>query len=142
MHGKRVNQELHHEKLGRTCKCGVRLKRNRTLKIASLTITSVGLSRRVRTRTKFALRLAGTGFLIGVGLCAYTFYVTSSRYKGPPPSAALYLVLCPFSFASVALDNAGVAGGLVGWFSISIMNAALYDVIGFGIGDWAERRQR
>jgi len=102
----------------------------------------VGLSRRVRTRTKFALGFAVTGFLIGVGLCAYTFYVTSSHYKGPPPSDAVYLVLCPFSFASLALDNAGVAGGWVGWFFISIMNAALYGVIGFGIGDRAERTQR
>jgi hypothetical protein len=111
-------------------------------KIASLPVTSVGLSRRVRTLPNFALGFALIGFLIGVGLCAYTFYATSSHYKGPPPSDAVYLVLCPFSFASLALDNAGVAGGLVGWFFISITNAALYGVIGLGIGDRAERRHR
>jgi hypothetical protein len=112
------------------------------IKMASLTLTSVGLSRQVRTRTKFALGFAMTGFLIGVGLCAYTFYVISSHYKGPPPSAAVYLVLCPFSFASLALDNAGVVGGLVGWLFISIMNAAFYGVLGLGIGERVERGQR
>ena len=96
----------------------------------------------LRVRTKFAFGFGVTGFLIGVTLCAYTFYVTPSHYKGPPPPAAVYLVLCPSSFAAMALDNAGVAAGLIGWFFISLMNAALYGIIGFGIGNKAENAQK
>jgi hypothetical protein len=95
----------------------------------------------VRTRTKFALGFGAAGFLIGAALCAYTFYVTSSHYKGGPPPIALYLVLCPASFFSMAMDNAGVVGGLVGWFFISLMNAALYGAIGLEIGERAEGKQ-
>jgi len=41
----------------------------------------------------------------------------------------------------MALDNAGVVGGLIGWFFISLMNAALYGGIGLGFGERAERKQ-
>jgi len=42
----------------------------------------------------------------------------------------------------MALDNAGVVGGLIGWFFISLMNAALYyGAIGLGFGERAERKQ-
>ena len=95
----------------------------------------------MRTRTKFALGFGVTGFLIGAMLCAYTFYVTSSHYKGGPPPIVLYLLLCPASFFAMALDNAGVIGGLFGWFFISLMNAALYGAIGLGFGERAERKQ-
>jgi hypothetical protein len=95
----------------------------------------------LRTRTKVALAFGVTGFLIGAALCAYTFYVTSSHYKGGPPSIAVYLLLCPPSFGAMALDNAGSIGGLIGWFFISLMNAALYGAIGLGFGERAERKQ-
>jgi hypothetical protein len=39
----------------------------------------------------------------------------------------------------MALDNAGVAGGLIGWALISFMNAALYALIGLGFGLRAEK---
>jgi len=53
----------------------------------------------------------------------------------------VYLLLCPPSFGAMALDNAGVVGGLIGWFLISLMNAALYGAIGLGFGERAERKQ-
>jgi hypothetical protein len=96
----------------------------------------------VTTRTKFVLGFATTGFAVGAALCAYTFYVTSSHHRGSPPSLALYLLLCPPSLGAMALDNAGVAGGLIGWALISFMNAALsalYALIGLGFGLRAEK---
>jgi hypothetical protein len=95
----------------------------------------------MKTRAKFAVGFAITGFAIGAVLCAYTFYVTSSHYRGGPPSEILYLLLCPPSFAALALDNAGVVGGLIGWFFISLMNAALYGAIGLGFGLKAEKKE-
>jgi hypothetical protein len=35
----------------------------------------------------------------------------------------------------MALDNAGVIGGLIGWFFISLENAVLYGLVGLGIGN-------
>jgi|HubBroStandDraft_3_1064219.scaffolds.fasta_scaffold804238_1 hypothetical protein len=90
----------------------------------------------MRTRTKFALGFGAVGFLIGVAL-----YVASSHDRGIPLPAAVYLVLCPASFFAMALDNAGVVGGLIGWFFISLMNAALYAAIGLQVGENAERKQ-
>jgi hypothetical protein len=97
--------------------------------------------RNVKTRTKFAFGFGGAGFLIGAALCAYTFYVTSSHHGGGPPPIALYLVLCPASLFSMALDNAGILGGLIGWFFISLMNAALYGAIGLEVGEKIEKKQ-
>jgi hypothetical protein len=94
----------------------------------------------VKTSAKFAIGFATTGFAIGAVLCVYTFYVTSSHYKGGPPSPILYLLLCPPSFAAMALDNAGVVGGLIGWLFISLMNAALYGAIGLGFGLKVEKK--
>ena len=95
----------------------------------------------VTTRTKFAYGFAVTGFLIGAALCSYTFYATSSHHGGGPAPVALYLLLCPASICALALDNAGVVGGLVGWFFISIVNAALYGAVGLELGERAERRR-
>jgi hypothetical protein len=67
------------------------------------------------------------GFVIGMALCGYTFYLTSHHLIG---STAVFLVLCPPSIGAMALDNAGVIGGIVGWFSISFVNGALYLAIG------------
>jgi hypothetical protein len=59
---------------------------------------------------------------------------------GVPP-IAIYLLLCPFSFTSIALDNAGVVGGLIGWLFISLVNGAFYGVLGFGFGLRVEKRK-
>ena len=90
----------------------------------------------MRTRTKFAFGFGAAGFLVGAAL-----YAASSHDRGIPLPAAVYLVLCPASFFAMALDNAGVVGGLVGWFFISLMNAALYAAIGLQVGENAERKQ-
>jgi hypothetical protein len=43
---------------------------------------------------------------------------------------ALYSLSCAPSIGAMALDSAGVAGGLVGWFIISVANALFYGVLG------------
>jgi hypothetical protein len=53
----------------------------------------------------------------------------------------VYLILCPFSFSSIALDNDGVVGGFIGWIFISLLNAAFYGVLGFGFGLRIEKRK-
>lgn len=69
-----------------------------------------------------------SGFVIGVCLGAYTFYLTSHQQSG---NTWLFLFLCPPSIGAMALDNAGVVGGIVGWLFISLTNAALYGTVGF-----------
>jgi hypothetical protein len=66
------------------------------------------------------------GFLSGMSLCAYTFYLTSHHLTGNP---FLFLFLCPFSIAAMALQNAGIAAGIFGWLIISCANAILYGAI-------------
>ena len=91
------------------------------------------------TRHKYALRFAIIGFVIAGTLCAYAFYLTSHHQIG---NEALFLVLCPTSFSATALDNAGVAGGLIGWVIISLENAVLYGLVGFGIGNKVQGRPK
>jgi hypothetical protein len=96
----------------------------------------------VKTRIKFAIGFAITGFVIGAVLCAYTFYVTSSHNKGASFSSlslTLYLLACPPSIGAMALDNAGIVGGLIGWLLISLMNASLYGILGLGFGIKVEK---
>ena len=64
-------------------------------------------------QVKFLIGFGLSGFTIGVALYAYTFYLTSHHQIG---NMALFLVLCPPSIGSIALDNAGVLGGIIGWF--------------------------
>jgi hypothetical protein len=78
------------------------------------------------SRVSFPLVPAIIGFSIGMALCGYTFYLTSHNGVGN----LLFLVFCPPSILSMALDNAGVVGGIVGWLFISFANAGLYAVIG------------
>jgi hypothetical protein len=98
----------------------------------------IGLGRAVNFRTKYALRFAAVGFAVGVALCGHAFYLDSHGRIG---NAALFLILCPASFGAMALDNAGIVGGLVGWFFISVVNAVFYGLIGFGVGDKLQRTQ-
>ena len=46
------------------------------------------------------------------------------------------------SLSSMALDNAGVIGGLIGWLFISLENAVLYGLVGFDIGNKLQNRSR
>jgi hypothetical protein len=88
------------------------------------------------TTHKYALRFAVVGFVAGEVLCGYAFYLTAHHRIG---NEALFLILCPASMTAMGLDNAGVVGGLIGWFFISLVNACLYGLVGFGIGNKVQR---
>jgi len=96
----------------------------------------------VKTRAKFALGFAIGGFTIGAAFGAYAGYVTSSHYTSAPRSEVLnlMLILCPPSMGSMALQNGGVAEGLIVWLIISLLNALLYGAIGLGFGKLAARK--
>jgi hypothetical protein len=79
---------------------------------------------------KYGVRFAAVGFTVGMALCAYTFFLTSHHRIG---SLALFLVLCPPSLGAMVLDNAGVIGGVIGWFLIALVNAGLYGLLGLGV---------
>ena len=84
----------------------------------------------MKMRTKFALGFALVGFAIGIALCGYAFYMTSHGRTG---SLALFLILCPPSIGAMALDNAGLLGGIIGWILISVENAGLYALVGLAL---------
>jgi hypothetical protein len=73
-----------------------------------------------------ALVFCTIGFLSGMSLCAYTFYLSTHHLTGNP---FLFLFLCPFSIAAMALQNVGIAAGVFGWLLISCANAILYGAI-------------
>jgi hypothetical protein len=85
------------------------------------------VQRTMETKTKFALGFAIVGFAIGMTLCGYAFYTTS---HGRSSNLALFLILCPPSIGAMALDNAGLLGGIIGWIFISAENAGLYALVG------------
>jgi hypothetical protein len=91
----------------------------------------------VQTPTKFLLGFSVAGFGIGVVLFRYTLYLTSHQRIG---NMALFLILCPPSVSAMALDNAGVIGGLIAWLMISLENAFLYGLVGVLIGAAIVRR--
>jgi hypothetical protein len=78
--------------------------------------------RHLTSEAKWGLVFAAIGFAVAAILYASTFYPTSHGHF----AELLFLALCPPSIGSIALDNAGVVRGLVGWFFIALMNAALY----------------
>jgi hypothetical protein len=80
--------------------------------------------------SKFAIRFALTGFIIAIALGAYAFYLSSH----PRNMEALFFFLCPPSIGAMALDNAGILGGIIGWLIIAMENAILYGAIGFALG--------
>ena len=71
------------------------------------------------------------GFMIATALGGYAFYLTAHHMIG---NTALFLILCPPSIWAMALDNAGILGGIVGWLIIAVGNAALYAAIGILLG--------
>ncbi len=56
-----------------------------------------------------------------------------ARHMGAHPSPELLLYLCPSSIISLGLDNASLAGGLMGWLLISATNTVLYAVLGVAV---------
>jgi hypothetical protein len=94
----------------------------------------------MNTRTKYALQFAVSGFVIGPLLLAYAYYATYHYKTGTPNGLLdLLLILCPPSFASMALDSASKFEAITGWL-ISAENAALYGLIGFGIGNKVQQK--
>jgi hypothetical protein len=79
-------------------------------------------------KLKFFTRFAIAGFLIGAILCVYTFYNNLAHHG--PINTTLFLILCPPSIGAIALDSAGVAGGIMGWLVISFLNGGLYGLGG------------
>jgi hypothetical protein len=53
------------------------------------------------------------------------YYTVSNTTAG-----FLYVKLCPACIASLALDNASVITGIVGWLLICISNSVLYAILG------------
>jgi len=89
---------------------------------------------------KCIVGFAATGFLIGVTLGAYAFYLTSHQRIG---NMLLFIALCPPSLSAMALDNAGLVGGLVAWLFIAVENGAVCGAVGFACGfvwEGTERR--
>ena len=74
--------------------------------------------------------------MIATALGTYAFYLTAHHRIG---HASLFLVLCPPSIGAIALDSAGVLGGIIGWLGIAIGNAALYAGIGVALGAPVEK---
>jgi hypothetical protein len=68
-----------------------------------------------------------TGFLVGMALCGYAFYLTSHNQNA---EMGLFLILCPPSILSMALDNAGTLVGILAWLFISFCNAGFYALMG------------
>jgi len=83
----------------------------------------------VTIETRFAIKLALTGFWIAMALRTYAFYLNTHHIEAKQ-SIILFLMLCPFSFGSGAFDNFNLVGVIVGWFGIALGNAYLYAVVG------------
>jgi hypothetical protein len=86
---------------------------------------------RLRKSTKVVFIFAGVGFSTAwLPLATYSI----ARYAGIHLSTEPLLYLCPTSILSLALDNAPLLFGLLGWLVTGITNAALYAVGGMVIG--------
>jgi succinate-acetate transporter protein len=81
------------------------------------------------SETRFAIKLALSGFVIAVALGTYAFYLNTHHVEAKQ-SIILFLVLCPFSLGSGAFDNFSLLSTIIGWFGIAFGNAYLYVVIG------------
>src|ERR1700676_1812457 len=81
------------------------------------------------SETRFAIKLALTGFWIAMALRTYAFYLNTHHVEAKQ-SIILILVLCPFSLGSGAFDNFSPLGAIIGWFGIALGNAYLYVVVG------------
>ncbi|MGC2420904.1 MAG: hypothetical protein WA405_04550 [Candidatus Acidiferrales bacterium] len=92
----------------------------------------------METQSRYALRFAIAGFVIAMILGSYAFYLNAHGRNG---DAALFLILCPPSFAAIALDSASVIEALIGWLVICLANAGLYAVVGLGVGTKLQKRR-
>jgi hypothetical protein len=89
----------------------------------------IRLSQAVTIETRFAIKLALTGFWVAMALRTYAFYLNTHHIEAKQ-SIILFLMLCPFSLGSGAFDNFSSWGAIIGWFGVAVGNAYLYVVIG------------
>ncbi len=82
----------------------------------------------MKPKFRFFRRFAITGLAIGLILGAYTFYHNLTNHGFIDET--IYVVLCPPSAGAMALENAGIIGGIAGWLFISILNGGLYGLLG------------
>ncbi len=85
---------------------------------------------KLRRNSQIVVGFAAVGFVLPWLLLA--FYAIAHRMDGHPSTVPL-LLLCPLSIAAIALDNAFLIVGLIGWVVITAINAALYAIPGFAI---------
>jgi succinate-acetate transporter protein len=81
------------------------------------------------SETRFAIKLALTGFWVAMALRTYTFYLNTHNIAAKQ-TTILFLMLCPCSLGSGALDNFSPLGAIIGWLGIAVGNAYLYVVVG------------
>jgi hypothetical protein len=81
------------------------------------------------SETRFAIKLALTGFWVAMALRTYAFYL-NTHHIAAKQSIILFLMLCPFSLGSGAFDNFSPLGAIIGWLGIAVGNAYLYVVVG------------
>ena len=79
------------------------------------------------SKGRIVIGFAAAGFIVGMCLCGYAFYLTSHHQIG---NSLVFIILCPPSVGAMALDNAGVLGGIEGWVFISAVNCGLYSLLG------------
>ena len=89
----------------------------------------LGSVQAVTTETRFAIKLALSGFWIDMALRTYALY-SNIHHIEAKQATILFLMLCPFSLGSGALDNFSLWGSILGWFGIAVGNAYLYVVVG------------
>jgi hypothetical protein len=75
----------------------------------------------MKAETKLALKIAGLGFGVGIALGFNAFLPSTYRFN-----EGFYLLLCPPSFASMALENASTEVAIQVWLVIAILNAFVY----------------
>ena len=103
----------------------------------------LGFESVMSTRRKYTVWFGIAGFAIGVLLLVYAQYFTSHYERiAPDGLIAFFLILCPPSIGTMALDGASKTQMLVGHFFICLENAVLYGLIGLGIGSKIERHRR
>lgn len=93
------------------------------------------------TKQKYAFRFAITGFVVSLLVwCGSYYFYTQANRKMPDELAAIFSIVCPSSLAEIMLERGNQVPAGANWFFISVQNAVLYGLLGFGIGNTVQRR--
>ena len=79
--------------------------------------------------TKVVLRIAATGFGVGIFLGAYSSFYLDTHHPVGNWNGYLFLILCLPTVLGLALENATPSQLVVGWLVLSVMNAFIYLLI-------------